>query len=82
MGSRTVGSYEAKTKLAELLDEVGQGQQITITRYGVPVARLVPAGVPKPPDAKEVIREIRILRQKASLKGLSRRRMIEEGRRF
>ncbi len=38
----TVGSFEAKTKLAELLDKVEQGEMVTITRHGKPVARLLP----------------------------------------
>ena len=37
----TVGSYEAKTRLPELLRSVEQGESITITRRGVPIARLV-----------------------------------------
>ena len=36
-----VAVYEAKTRLSELLVDVEQGEQITITRRGVPVARLV-----------------------------------------
>ena len=39
---KQVGVYEAKTKLARLLDEVEQGETITITRHGRPIARLVP----------------------------------------
>jgi prevent-host-death family protein len=38
----TVGAYEAKTHLPKLLDRVVEGEQITITRNGKPVARLVP----------------------------------------
>ena len=38
----TVGSFEAKTKLAELLDKVEAGETITITRRGIAVAQLVP----------------------------------------
>ena len=37
----TVGSYEAKTRLPELLRAVESGEAVTITRRGVPVARLV-----------------------------------------
>jgi prevent-host-death family protein len=33
----TVGAYEAKTHLAQLLERVGQGERITITKHGVPV---------------------------------------------
>ena len=38
----TLGSFAAKTHLAELLDRVARGEVITITRRGHPVARLVP----------------------------------------
>jgi len=41
----TVGSFEAKTKLAELLDKVEDGETVTITRRGKPVARLMPMPV-------------------------------------
>ena len=37
----TIGSYEAKTRLSELLRQVEKGEQFTITRRGVPIARIV-----------------------------------------
>ena len=37
----TVGAYEAKTRLPELLRSVEQGETVTITRRGVPIARIV-----------------------------------------
>lgn len=40
----TVGSFEAKTHFAELLTRAEKGEEITITRRGKPVARLVPTG--------------------------------------
>ena len=36
----TVGAFEAKTKLSELLDRVERGEEVLITRRGKPVARL------------------------------------------
>jgi len=38
----TVGAFEAKTHLSELLARVEEGEQITITKHGRPVARLTP----------------------------------------
>lgn len=59
---RTVGAYEAKTHLPRLLDEVERGGEITITRHGRPVARLVPAAAPADPERiKKAIKEIRAL---------------------
>ncbi|MBV9748826.1 MAG: type II toxin-antitoxin system prevent-host-death family antitoxin [Acetobacteraceae bacterium] len=37
-----VGAFEAKTRFASLLDQVAAGEQVTITKHGTPVARLVP----------------------------------------
>lgn len=44
---KEVAVYEAKTRLSELLVEVEGGEQFTITRRGLPVARLVAVGPPK-----------------------------------
>lgn len=38
---RTVAIFEAKNRLSELLTAVEQGEEITITRHGSPVARIV-----------------------------------------
>lgn len=38
---RTVGAFEAKNHLSELLDSVEAGEEITITRHGKSVARLI-----------------------------------------
>ena len=38
---KEVAVYEAKTRLSELLAEVERGEQVTITRRGQPIARLV-----------------------------------------
>ena len=38
----TIGAFDAKTRLSELLDRVEGGEVITITRHGVPIARLEP----------------------------------------
>ena len=40
---KEIAVYEAKTRLSELLVEVEQGEQVTITRRGQPIARLVSA---------------------------------------
>jgi len=39
---REIGAFEAKNKLAALLDEVEHGDEVVITRRGKPVAKLVP----------------------------------------
>lgn len=79
---RTVGSYEAKTHLPRLLDEVAKGEEITITKHGVPVAVLVPPPEKRRRSTREVIEELRELRKGNTLGGLKIRDLIEEGRRF
>lgn len=39
----TIGAFQAKTQFSELLDRVEQGEEVTITRHGKPVARLLPS---------------------------------------
>jgi prevent-host-death family protein len=40
----TVTAFEAKARFGELLDRVGRGEEIIITRHAQPVARIVPVG--------------------------------------
>ena len=37
-----VGAYQAKTHLPALLERVSKGEEITITKHGKAIARLVP----------------------------------------
>ncbi len=79
---KTVGSYEAKTHLARLLDRVARGEEFQITRHGRPIARLVPEPEPNRPDVGDVITQIKQFRKGRKLgAGLSVRDLIEEGRR-
>lgn len=45
---KSVNIHEAKTHLSRLLDEVGQGEEITIAKAGKPIARLVPIMTSRP----------------------------------
>ncbi len=38
-----IGSYDAKTKLPEILRKVSKGQSFTITNHGKPVADIIPS---------------------------------------
>ena len=79
---KTVGAFEAKTHLNELLREVSQGETIRITRRGIPVAKLVPAEDGEHKDLKQIVRDIREIRKGANLRGLTIRKLIDEGRRY
>ena len=79
---KTIGTFEAKTHLNELLQKVSKGETIRITRRGIPVAKLVPADEGERKNLKEVVREIREIRQGATLGGLTIGELINEGRRY
>ena len=76
----SVGAYEAKTHLAQLLDRAARGERITITKHGVPVAVLGPVGGPGV-EATAAVDAIMEFRRGRTLGGLDVRSMIEEGRR-
>jgi prevent-host-death family protein len=78
----TVGAYDAKTHFSELLDRVESGEQITITKHGTPVAKLVPVKRRHTPaERRAAILRIKQLSNGLSLGGLKIRDLIEEGRR-
>lgn len=37
----SVGIFEAKARLSQLVERVAQGEEVLVTRHGKPVARLV-----------------------------------------
>ncbi|MDH3320579.1 MAG: type II toxin-antitoxin system prevent-host-death family antitoxin [Betaproteobacteria bacterium] len=82
----TVGSFEAKTKLAELLDKVEGGEIVTITRRGKAVARLVPAtseeGAAQMRRLVEDIKRNRVGRGKPARPGTTIAELIKAGRRY
>jgi len=81
-GTNTVGAYEAKTHLSELLEKVAAGQEITITRHGASVAKLVPVTKKATPEERvAAIERIQKLASGLSLRGLKVRDLINEGRR-
>jgi len=79
---KTVGAFEAKTHLNELLRRVSAGETIRITRRGIPVAKLVPAGDEEQRDLAKTVREIREIRKGITLGGLTLKELINEGRRY
>ena len=59
---REYGIYEAKTKLPELIKQVGKGERITITNRGEPVADLVPSASRAEHQARSAIAAIKAMR--------------------
>lgn len=81
----TIGSYQAKTHLPQLLERVEHGEIFTITRHGKPIARLVPAvlATERTDIAEAIAGMARFQQEEApSLGGkLAIRDLINEGRR-
>ena len=78
---RTVGLFEAKQKLSELVDRASTGEQIGITRRGKLAAVIVPARTEI--NLKEVFADIERIRKRVKPlpKGVTIKDLIEEGRR-
>jgi len=84
--SIVVGAFEAKTKLAELLDKVEAGETVTITRRGREVARLVAV---KSADEQarlqalvEEIKRTRVGKDRGARPGSTIPELIKAGRRY
>jgi prevent-host-death family protein len=77
---RRIGSYEAKTHLPRLLRAVEDGETITITKRGVPIAVLSPAEPAARASISEAAAALRTFRTAHRLDGLTIRELIDEGR--
>jgi len=76
---RTVGLFEAKQKLSELVKRAREGEKIGITRHGELTAVLGPAA--SETSLKDIFRDIEKVRKRAKLsRGVNVRDLIEEGR--
>lgn len=76
-----IGTYEAKTHLADFLRKVKAGGSYRITQRGEPVADLVPAATgEKRAAAQAALRMRQFMRQQPALMGVDVRALIEEGR--
>ena len=76
-----IGSYEAKTKLPELLRGIKAGNRYTITLRGEAVADLVPAEHNKHADAAVAVAQMHAFMQEAlPVADLDLKALIEDGR--
>jgi prevent-host-death family protein len=73
--------YEAKNRLSALLDQVERGAEITITRHGIPVAKLVPAGPAfDRAKARATAAALRAASHGATLGGIPPESLTDDGR--
>jgi len=73
--------FEAKNRLSALLAEVARGGEVTITRRGVPLAKLVPAGSSFDKEkARRAAAGLREASRGATLGGIPIKDLVNEGR--
>ena len=78
----SIGIYEAKSRLSELVEKAEAGEVVTITRRGKPVAKIVAVKRSEVVDNSEAVDEL--IRYSKTLKPGKRfnvRKAIESGRR-
>jgi prevent-host-death family protein len=78
---RTIGLFEAKQKLSELVERAHEGEKIGITRRGKLAAILTP--VPAAPAAtlQEIFSDAETIRKRSKpRRGMGVKDLIEEGR--
>lgn len=75
-----IGSYEAKTKLPELLRQVKAGKSFTITNRGKAIADLVPSKAGGREDRIAAIEKFRKFIENNRVYGVNIKALIEEGR--
>lgn len=75
-----IGSYEAKTKLPELLQQVKAGKSFTITNRGEPIADLVPSLDVLAKDKVAAVEKLKVFMFTDPVRGVNVKALIEEGR--
>jgi prevent-host-death family protein len=76
----SIGAFEAKTHFSSLLDRVANGEEITITKHGKAVARMVSAESIETSAPESAFRKLKELRRSNTLDGLSWKDLRDEGR--
>ena len=76
----SIGIYEAKSKLSELVEKAEAGQEVIITRRGRPVVKLVRAKPEKAIDRSALIDEITAFSKTCKVGRINLRKLVAEGR--
>lgn len=78
----SVGAFDAKTHLSDLLKRVSEGETIQITKHGIPIAMLTPLPTHSKKNLRNLADEIRRFRKGITLGGIRIQDLIKEGRRY
>ena len=78
----TIGLFEAKTHLSELVARAEAGEEVIITRHNKPVAKLVPVDRPKRAVAsrRQAAIDTLLAFDPIKLPGVTLRDLVEAGR--
>jgi len=78
---KKIGAFDAKNKLAHLLDLAEKGEEIIITRHGKQVARLLPMAKAFDREAaRQAVEELKKMRKGLRLDDATIKELINEGR--
>jgi prevent-host-death family protein len=84
----TISAFDAKTRFGDLLERVGRGEEIVITKHQKPVARLVPEGRSALSEVRDAVNQLANLRKELThsrgarpISGRDIRDAIQKGRR-
>ena len=75
-----IGSYEAKTKLPELLRQVKTGKSFTITNRGEAIADLVPSAGVRVKDKVSAVKKLKEFMLSDPVRSVNIKKLIDEGR--
>jgi prevent-host-death family protein len=78
---RSIGSYELKTHLSQVLESVENGQSVIVTRHGKPIARILPPELAQRQSVKDAVRGLLAFPRKPLPRGVTIKSLIEQGRR-
>ena len=77
----TIGISAAKMHFSALLRRAAVGEEVTLTKHGKPIARLIGAHPVDRLSPKQAVEALKALREGTSLDGLSWKALSDEGRR-
>ena len=75
-----IGSYQAKTRLPELLRLVRTGKSFTITKNGKAIADLVPSAGARAKDKLAAVEQLKAFMRTDPVRGANLKELIAEGR--
>jgi prevent-host-death family protein len=75
---------EAKSQFSSVIDRAAAGEEVTITRHGKPIAKVVPILTREPGLAQRIVKQMVELRDRegATLGDLTWRELRDEGRKY